>query len=38
MAVASGAEALAILRASSAELLPHVIMSDLGMPARIGFR
>jgi signal transduction histidine kinase/CheY-like chemotaxis protein len=38
MAVASGAEALAVLGASSAELLPDVIVSDLGMPSEDGFQ
>ena len=38
MAVASGAEALAALGASSADRLPQVIVSDLGMPSEDGFQ
>ena len=34
----SGAEALTVLRAATPEALPHVIVSDLGMPTEDGFQ
>jgi CheY-like chemotaxis protein len=37
-AVSSGAEALAALREASPSLLPHVIVSDLGMPTEDGYQ
>jgi CheY-like chemotaxis protein len=37
-AVASSAEAWAVLNEAPAGLLPHVIVSDLGMPAADGFQ
>ncbi len=38
IAVSSGAEALEVLRAASPDLLPNVIVSDLGMPAEDGYQ
>ena len=37
-AVSSGAEALAALARTQRDLLPHVIVSDLGMPTEDGFQ
>ena len=34
----SGAEALTVLRAATPEALPHVIVSDLGMPTEDGYQ
>lgn len=34
----SGAEALTMLRAATADALPHVIVSDLGMPTEDGYQ
>lgn len=38
IAVSSGAEALSVLRAASPDILPNVIVSDLGMPTEDGYQ
>ena len=38
IAVSSGAEALSVLRAASPDVLPNVIVSDLGMPTEDGYQ